>query len=1155
MVDLAPISQRIWDMKYRLKQADGTPVDNSVEDTWDRVARALAAAEPADRQDAWAKTFRAAMQGFRVMPAGRIVAGAGANRDVTLFNCFVMGTVPDTMDGIFAHLREAALTMQQGGGIGYDFSTLRPRGAPVQGVGSDASGPVSFMDVWDSMCRTIMSAGSRRGAMMGCLRCDHPDIEEFVDAKQDASRLRMFNVSVLASDPFMQAVREDADWPLVFGGETYRTVKARRLWDRIMRATYDAAEPGVIFIDRINQKNNLWYAEEIAATNPCVTADTWVHTAQGPRQVRDLVGRPFTARLDGEDWASDVRGFFETGRKPVLKLTCARGPALRLTADHPVLRVRRRTRHVRETEWVAAGELNPGDELVLNDHRAGADWPGDGTAEEGYLIGLLLGDGTLEQDKAVLSVWRAATAVNGGAERTGADAVMAHAESCARTFRTRSDFAGWQSVAGRNEYRLALSGLKELAHTLGLAPGAKHITPAIETRGSAFVRGVLGGLFDADGTVGGTQTNGVSVRLAQSDVGDLQAVQRMLLRLGIAGSLYTDRRPAGAARVPDGHGGSRLYPTRAQHELVIAGENLARFAAEIGFRDTDKQARLDARLAGYRRKLNRESWTAEVAAVQADGAETVYDCAIPGRNAFDANGLVVHNCGEQPLPPYGACLLGSINLARLVEKPFTADARLDTDALAQLTRTAVRMLDNAIDVSRFPLEAQRREAMDKRRIGLGVTGLADALAMVGLTYGAQDAVTATEKWMASLQRHAYLASAELAQEKGAFPLFDAEQYLAGETIRALDADVRRAIADKGMRNALVTSVAPTGTISLFADNVSSGLEPIFSFEYARNVLEPDGSRTRESVQDYAVRLYRATYGAEAELPASFVDAQTLSPSAHLVMQAAVQKYIDSSVSKTINLPEEISFEAFKDVYLQAYDMGCKGCTTYRPNPVTGAVLETSDSQRTQADQRTGERAPAPASDEPAPERQPAAAEGGDPSVVYMTQPLARPEVLPGRTYKLKWPESDHALYITLNDVVQDGRRRPFEIFINSKNMEHYAWTVALTRMISAVFRRGGDVSFVVDELKAVFDPRGGAWMGGSYKPSLLAAIGEVIEQHMIDIGFLPDRQNIAGEKAREALRQAVGAAPPRQCQRCGQAAVVQQEGCDICTACGHSRCA
>src|SRR5436305_214559 len=251
MATVASISQQIWDMKYRLKGASGEPVDKTIEDTWRRVAEACAAPErdPAH----WAERFYAAMSDFQFLPAGRVIAGAGAGRDVTLFNCFVMGAIPDDMGGIFAHLREAALTMQQGGGIGYDFSTLRPRGAYVKGVGADASGPLSFMDVWDAMCRTIMSAGSRRGAMMGTLACDHPDIEAFIEAKRDPSRLRMFNLSVLVTDAFMAAVEADAAWPLVFAGTTYKTVRARDLWDKIMRATYDAAEPGVIFIDRINQ--------------------------------------------------------------------------------------------------------------------------------------------------------------------------------------------------------------------------------------------------------------------------------------------------------------------------------------------------------------------------------------------------------------------------------------------------------------------------------------------------------------------------------------------------------------------------------------------------------------------------------------------------------------------------------------------------------------------------------------------------------------------------------------------------------------------------------------------------------------------------------------------------------------------------------------
>jgi ribonucleoside-diphosphate reductase alpha chain len=767
MMDWAPVSQRIWDMKYRFRDVSGA-ADADLDATWWRVARALAA--PERDPELWAGRFHEALQGFKFLPAGRVIAGAGTGRTVTLFNCFVMGAIPDDMSGIFENLREAALTMQQGGGIGHDFSTLRPRGAPVLGVGADASGPLSFMDVWDSMCRTIMSAGSRRGAMMATLRCDHPDIEDFVDAKRDAKRLRMFNVSVLVTDAFMKAVKEDADWDLVFGGKVFRTVKAKALWERIMHATYEVAEPGVIFIDRVNRRNNLHYCESIQATNPC---------------------------------------------------------------------------------------------------------------------------------------------------------------------------------------------------------------------------------------------------------------------------------------------------------------------------------------------------------------------------------------GEQPLPPYGACLLGSINLGALVKEPFTPRARLDDEALERLVPLAVRMLDNVVDVSRFPLPQQEREAKAKRRIGLGVTGLADALIFCGVRYGSPEAVKLTREWLGAVQRLSYLASADIAAEKGSFPLYDRARYLAGETVKALPDDVRSAIGRYGIRNALLNSIAPTGTISLLADNVSSGIEPVFAFSFVRHVLQPDGSKREESVEDHAMRVWRSLKGNEPPPADIFVDAQTLTPADHLAMQAAAQDYVDSSISKTINLPRDISFEAFKGVYQEAYATGCKGCTTYRPNDVTGAVLEVK-----------------PAESKPVAALVPATRESG---VVYIAQPLDRPEDLPGRTYKIKWPGSDHAIYITINDVMQDGRRRPFEIFINSKNMEHYAWTVALTRMISAVFRRGGDVSFVVEELKAVFDPRGGQWMEGRYVPSLLAAIGGVIERHLVEIGFLaPADQPRITEAAEQRLRLAAGAREPGeggatavalgQCPNCGAAALTHQEGCDVCLNCGYSRC-
>ena len=429
------------------------------------------------------------------------------------------------------------------------------------------------MDVWDSMCRTIMSAGHRRGAMMAVLRCDHPDIEAFIDAKRDPGRLRMFNLSVLVTDAFMNAVREGAPWELSFNGTTYKVLQARELWDKIMRATYAYAEPGVIFIDRINKRNNLHYCETISATNPCVTADTWVQTADGPRQVAELLGEQFIALVDGRPFASAPRGFFFTGRKQVLKLATQEGYALRLTADHPVLVATETGRIGMTTSWRKAGELKPGDRILLNDHRMATSWAGRLGEDEGYLLGLLVGDGTLKSDKAVLSVWRRREAVNGGGAQ-GVDGVMDAALAAARGLPHRADFTGWIPVAGRDEYRLSLGAVKKLALAVGMAPGNKAITPRIERESSAFSAGFLRGLFDADGTVIGDQEKGASIRLAQSDLPRLEAAQRMLLRLGIASTIYRERRPAGARLLPDGKGGKRLYDTKADHELVIANDNI-----------------------------------------------------------------------------------------------------------------------------------------------------------------------------------------------------------------------------------------------------------------------------------------------------------------------------------------------------------------------------------------------------------------------------------------------------------------------------------------------------------------------------------------------------------------------------------------------------
>lgn len=583
---LPDVSKQIWETRYR-SGGTGQLVERSIDETWRRIARALAAAEPRDRDD-WEERFYGALKGFRFLPAGRIQASAGTQRQLTLFNCFVMGRIGDSLDGIFDALKEGALTMQQGGGVGYDFSTLRPRGSVARSSGAIASGPVSFMHIWDSMCATLLSTGNRRGAMIGTLRCDHPDIEEFIDAKRDRQILRRFNLSVLVTDDFMRAVAAGADWPLVFplgrlpsegGGEivervwsgesdsspcrVHRRVSARALWERIMRATYDCAEPGVIFIDRVQRLNNLWYCERISATNPC---------------------------------------------------------------------------------------------------------------------------------------------------------------------------------------------------------------------------------------------------------------------------------------------------------------------------------------------------------------------------------------GEVPLPAYGACDLGSINLTKFVRGAFTPDATLDLDAIAATAGIAVRMLDNVYDLSRFPLATQSQVARSSRRLGLGLTGLADAFIMLGIAYGSDRSLDLASDVMRTICHAAYRASIELAHEKGAFPSFDADRYLRGEFVRALPEDVLASMRRAGIRNSHLTAIAPTGTISLLAGNVSSGLEPVYEFSMRRRIRAADGSEKLVPVEDYAHRLFRERFGEHAELPSHFVTAAQVTPAQQLEMQARLQRHVDNSISKTINVPADYGFEDFRGVYQRAYELGLKGCATFRPNPVTGQVL-------------------------------------------------------------------------------------------------------------------------------------------------------------------------------------------------------------------------
>ncbi len=1174
-----PISTDVLREKY-LK--DG---ETSVEQLYDRVARALASVEKPELRAEYETKFRRNLDAGAI-GAGRIMSAAGTCIQATLINCFVQpvgdciqGVDDDGYPGIYEALREAAETMRRGGGVGYDFSRIRPKGARVKGTASTASGPCSYINVFDQSCATVESAGSRRGAQMGVLRIDHPDVLEFITAKRTPGRWNNFNVSVGVTDAFIDAVQQGRDWELVHGAEpgadqrqqgarqradgqwVYRTLPARELWDTVMRSAYDFAEPGILFLDRIQTDNNLRALESINATNPCVTADTWVMTDAGARQVHELIGQPFQALVNGQAYPVESAGFFATGTKPVFELQTREGQRLRLTADHRVRRVVQQTRYTQTLGWTAAAELQSGDKIVLNDHRAALGWDGPGSEAQGYLMGLLIGDGTLKTDKAVISVWapelRAVGQGGPVVALSGADGVIEAASAAISTLPHRADFAGFQRpVAGRGERRMASTALRDLALSLGLRPGHKTLTPEIERQSSDFYAGLLRGLFDADGSVQGRQDKGVSVRLSQSDEDLLRGVQRMLLRLGIASSLYTERRPAGTRVLPDGQGGARAYATQAQHELVISGENLRGFAERIGFADTDKVTRLQTALAGYQRGLNRERFTATVAAVVPCGEAPVYDVTVSDVHAFDANGLVVHNCGEQPLPPYGCCDLGPIILTKFVRHPFAhgGQASFDFEAFARSVTLQVRALDNVLELTHWPLPQQQREAQAKRRIGVGFTGLGDALVMLGLPYNASEGRAMARRIAECMRDAAYTASVALAQEKGPFPLFDANTYLAEGTFasrlpEAIQAQIRR----HGLRNSHLLSIAPTGTVSLaFADNASNGIEPAFSWAYTRKKREADGTRSEYTVEDHAYRLYKALGGDTAKLPPAFVGALEMSAQDHIGMMESVQPCIDTSISKTVNVAADYPYEDFKNLYLQAWGARLKGLATYRPNDILGAVLEVKPAEPAAA--------PAPV---PAPVVDPM-------RTVIESRPLGGLDAV---AEKIEYwtHEGQKSLYLIVSFLPvprADGKGtldRAIEFFMPvGQSGESQQWITASMRLLSLA-ARGGFLERVLSDMRKVAWDRGPVRCGhkvredGTRVPlwhdSEVAAIAWAV-QNILELRA--QRQGSADQlalplpevQAPTPAAPTTGVMAGKKCPDCGAHAVIKKDGCEYCTQCG-----
>lgn len=1134
--------------RYALKDENGHRVEDTPEEMWHRVAKSIAAVETTvEKKREWEEKFYSVLEGFQFVPGGRILTGAGSGVELTFYNCYVIPSPEDSRAGIFESVRTMVEIMSRGGGVGVNLSSLRPRGEYVRGVNGTASGAVSFGGLYSFATGLIIQGGSRRGALMLMLNDDHPDVEEFITVKRTMGQITNANLSVCVSDRFMEAVENDGDWDLKWNGKVYRTIKARHLWHLICESAHASGEPGMVFMERINKESNSWYFENLISVNPCVTGDTRVATTVGLRTIQQLyesqqqVAVQLDSRLS-EQTSSTVTQVVQTGVKDIYRLRTEEGYTLRLTADHRV-----RT----ERGWIEAQQLQKGERLLLQ-NRGGA-FGAVGDQEYGHLLGWYVGDGhyNVSKDAVVFSFFGQEKKELASVFAASVNRVVAAANGASTmNTSTTSVGVGVVDVADRDEARVT-SGVSTSADS-----AAKLAVPAPVWEGTqAMQRGFLQALFTADGHVAGSTEKGVSVRLSSISTTLLEEVQQLLLNFGITSRVYENRREAQTRLMPNGKGGMAAYECNAQHDLVISKAALPVFAEQIGFITSAKQEKLQSLLSQYVRGPYQQEFIATFEALESQGQEMVYDLTEPVSHSFSANGLVVHNCGEQPLPAWGVCNLGAVNLAAFVDE---ATGQLDREGLGRAVRIAMRFLDNVVDGTPYFYKENEEAQMKIRRTGLGTMGLADALIKAKVRYGSDEGVAWAEEVYAIIRDEAYRASVDISREKGPFPVFDREKYLQGRFIQQLPKDIQEGIAKHGIRQGVLLTQAPTGTTSILS-GVSSGIEPVYDFAFKRK------DRLGEHLVYHP--LYEKWKNANPdakEAPAYFVTAKTLTPLEHVKMQAVAQKYTDASISKTVNAPNDHTIEAVEELYMKAYKLGCKGVTYYRDGSRDVSVLNSIDDKGKET--VSGKKQ-----------------EQGQPNMMAPT-PRPRPEVVAGATYKIKTGYG--TMFVTIN---HDEEGRPFEVFatIGKAGGFFAAKSEAICRLVSLALRSGIPAETVIDQIKGIRGPMP-SWGKNGQILSIPDAIGQVLTSHVtssqgqLNLQFAEQSQQLQSAAQQRLQQQThtetvqvtqsvapdgveqttvkassidsiadMGVAP--QCPKCSNV-LAMAEGCMNCYACGYSKC-
>jgi ribonucleoside-diphosphate reductase alpha chain len=1068
---------------------------------------------------------------------------------VVVSNCFVIPSPDDSRHGILDNLKVMTEIMARGGGVGINLSTLRPRGSYIKTVNGTASGPCSWAQLYSvATGDVIQQGGSRRGALMLMLDDTHPDIEEFITVKRTPGKIEHANLSVCVSDAFMQAVKDDTDWNLTWQGEIKKTIRARQLWDLICTSAWQSAEPGVVFMDRYNKESNTWYYENIRCVNPCVTGDTLVSTEYGYTPARDL---QLGMKVRTPAGLKPIEKLYNNGLQRIYRVDFSDGGYLEGTADHKLKVVRDK-----KYQWVAISELTESDKvLVVTNETFGPRQNLPTKAMEyiakhdlkvadfydrqmGLIVGSILGDGTLRELPNGNSHSYQCKIAFGAHEDGWYDKFTNLMKDMnIHTHRTlvEKEFVGEGGVLVKHScVRLECYKLASLLARSGMTPNIKGpqktIPTAFLSMEKDFMAGILDGLFSTDGSVLMKQDNPM-LRFHTSSYQLAQQVRLLLLQFGIHGRIYRATRDEDLM-----YDGRSMYGTGEKYDIVIMNEGIARFYSEIGLSHPEKAARLKDIAENW--YYIGGTWTASVVSVtDTEREEEVYDLYEPDTLTWITNGYCSFDCGEQGLPPWGVCNLGAINLS-----VFVKNGKMDYTHLADVSRVAMRFLDNVVDANEYFIEENKQAQMGTRRTGLGTMGLADALIKMQIAYGSQESIPVIERIYATIRDASYDASADIAAEKGSFPHFERDKYLQGRFIKRLPKRVQEKIGKQGIRNAVLLTQAPTGTTSLLA-GVSSGIEPVYDFAMIRR------DRTGEHIMYHPLLQEWRDQHPNDTTPTYFVSSKDLTPEEHVRVQAMVQSYTDSSISKTVNAPNEHKVEQVDTLYRMAYEMGCKGVTYYRDGSRDAVLTRVEDEKKAAekvAEQQTVMVEP----------------------VVSIQQGIKqRPPLVQGYTRQVKAPEGK------INITINSDEQGPLEVFVNlgKAGSDIAALSEALGRLISLNLQILSPLSqtdrakVIAEQLRGIGGSRS-VGFGVQQVRSLPDGVARALELHMEllqgqQVESVPQANNghSNGQEAQNSdavnpLQLSTLPVTGNLCPECGCNTMVYEEGCRKCYTCGHSEC-